>query len=520
MNRHNCCISLLTSVLLCCCFLANAAADDFGIKPRNRISSPFFSAGAAQRETAKNVPNNTANTAADNDIASGELPNVVRIVSYDKAGQSLGSGSYIGSYNNYGLILSNHHIVEESDCLIHVHFPNGFSSFGFVLLSDDKWDLALILISRPPNVPPLPIARRVPEIGESLWIAGFGSNEYRIAKGNCVRYMAPEIPKDGSAPIYEILDLSVTARQGDSGGPILNKNGELAGVLFGSDMIRNTAGSHCIRVSKFLVPANEKLEKIPFQPELLFATVEPDGPKHSLRESKNVVPAKLASSEPISRNPELQRRNSTLDNTGSGFGVRQPSKRYTQPSPAVPSAIYADPYSTPAAPTEKQQQKSTSENPQSSSTVHPAIWNQPFKKTTGGNSPNSGIVQTNHGTPKNTAAAVPSPFDNDLSALNPSPNRSRIDTELDSKLPRLSGTRQMAAHNEAVAASVPQLVPMTNLSESEVRQIGQSIPLTPASTTHAAPSFIWISCTAIAVMLAFTGIRLLRYDTYVLKFFP
>jgi hypothetical protein len=48
-----------------------------------------------------------------------------------------------------------------------------------------------------------------------------------------------------------MVELSVEARQGDSGGPILNNRGELAGVLFGASN-GTTLGSFSGRVGEFL----------------------------------------------------------------------------------------------------------------------------------------------------------------------------------------------------------------------------------------------------------------------------
>ncbi|MGL4943431.1 MAG: S1 family peptidase [Thermoguttaceae bacterium] len=211
------------------------------------------------------------------------LPNpaIVRIVAFETMGQLYGSGSYIGTIGQYGLIVSNWHVVSGTDTLVHVHFPTGFASFGYVLLTDRKWDLAVILVSRPPaTVSPLAIAREVPRPGDPLWIAGYGAGMFRVAGGRCQRYLAPEIPVEGQ-PQYEYVELSVEARQGDSGGPILNRQGEVAGVLFGSDS-RNTAGSHCGRVRQFLDQAAAMLDKLPTQPEGLFASVEKDGPRYPL----------------------------------------------------------------------------------------------------------------------------------------------------------------------------------------------------------------------------------------------
>ena len=213
------------------------------------------------------------------------LPYVVRIIAFEPNGQSFGTGSYVGTHGEYGIVLTNHHVVAEigRNRLIHVHFPCGFSSFGAVIKTDDFWDLALVVVSKPPvTVPALPITRTPARPGDPLWIAGFGPGTYRIAEGRCVRYLAP----DEHSP-NEIIEVSVFARKGDSGGPILNQRGELAGVLFGSDMVQNTAGSYSERVNRFLQETQSAMSSLPARPETYFASIERNGPLRSLRESRN-----------------------------------------------------------------------------------------------------------------------------------------------------------------------------------------------------------------------------------------
>ena len=55
----------------------------------------------------------------------------------------------------------------------------------------------------------------------------------------------------GKGHPYEMVEVDVAARSGDSGGPILNSRGQLAGVLFGS-ADGSTNGSHSGRVRWFL----------------------------------------------------------------------------------------------------------------------------------------------------------------------------------------------------------------------------------------------------------------------------
>jgi Trypsin-like peptidase domain len=172
-------------------------------------------------------------------------PAVVRIMAPGKDSISYGSGSLVAKSQQHGLIVTNWHVVNEATGQIMVMFPDGCTSAGTVIKVDRDWDLAAIAIWRP-NVEPLPLATVAPQLGETLTIAGYGSGNYRAASGRCTQYVAP-----GTSFPYEMVELAAAARQGDSGGPILNSRGELAGVLFGEGGGR-TAGSYCGRVQWFL----------------------------------------------------------------------------------------------------------------------------------------------------------------------------------------------------------------------------------------------------------------------------
>jgi hypothetical protein len=67
-----------------------------------------------------------------------------------------------------------------------------------------------------------------------------------MQSGPCTEYLAPAPGRPS-----EIVELAAAARHGDSGGPILNSQGELAGVLFGEGG-GHTDGSYGGRVQKFL----------------------------------------------------------------------------------------------------------------------------------------------------------------------------------------------------------------------------------------------------------------------------
>ncbi len=172
-------------------------------------------------------------------------PAVVRVIAEDADGQSQGSGTLVAVGDRHGLVITNWHVVRDATGRIRVVFPDGFESAAQVLKTDQDWDLAALGIWRP-RVAPVPIAHVPPVPGEPLTIAGYGPGRYREATGRLTQYVAPapQLP-------YEMFEIDVEARNGDSGGPIFNARGELAGVLFGAAQ-GTTAGSYCGRVRLFV----------------------------------------------------------------------------------------------------------------------------------------------------------------------------------------------------------------------------------------------------------------------------
>jgi S1-C subfamily serine protease len=180
-------------------------------------------------------------------------PAVVRVLVEESQAHSSGSGALVAAHDRYGLVVTNWHVVRESNGKISIVFPDGFRSAATILKTDPLWDLAALLIWRSPATP-LVISQTAPQPGEPLMIAGYGLGDYRAVAGKCTQYVAPS-----DRHPYEIVELSVQARQGDSGGPILNERGELAGVLFGASR-GSTSGSYCGRVRSFLKSAWPELD--------------------------------------------------------------------------------------------------------------------------------------------------------------------------------------------------------------------------------------------------------------------
>jgi len=203
------------------------------------LSAPAASAWAEESQAAKKNPH----------------PAVVRVAAPEGNATSYGSGTLIGVNEKHGLVITNWHVVRDATGQISVTFPDGFRSAATVLKTDKDWDLAALLIWRP-KVAPVKISAKAPVRGDALTIAGYGSGTYRQVSGRVVQYVSP----GGDFP-FEMVEVDVPARSGDSGGPILNEKGHVAGVLFGSAG-GYTNGSHSGRVRWFLRRALVKVPKL------------------------------------------------------------------------------------------------------------------------------------------------------------------------------------------------------------------------------------------------------------------
>lgn len=169
-------------------------------------------------------------------------------------GNSLGSGVLVHKNEKYGVVVTNHHVVRGQQGTITIVFSDGFQSAGQLLKVDPDWDLAAVAVWRP-DAEPVAISDEPPRPGDLLTIAGYGSGAYRVQSGRCTQYFSP-----GNNLPNELVELAAAARQGDSGGPIFNSRGELAGVLFGEGGGK-TIGSYGGRVDRFLADVIPQVDR-------------------------------------------------------------------------------------------------------------------------------------------------------------------------------------------------------------------------------------------------------------------
>lgn len=160
-----------------------------------------------------------------------------------------GSATIIANYADRDAVLTCNHLFSEGVGRITVCFADG-RTFGANLLKQDRRaDLAVLEIASC-GVPAVPPAGADPPIGRTLIACGFGHGDFRTIRGTLLGYAA------GPGPA--MFELSGAARSGDSGGPVLDAQGRLVGVVWGTDG-RVVVATSASAVTAFLRPVLEAL---------------------------------------------------------------------------------------------------------------------------------------------------------------------------------------------------------------------------------------------------------------------
>ena len=185
---------------------------------------------------------------------------VVRVANFTNSNRCHGSGTLIHNDQGRGIILTCGHLFRDGVGRITVWFSDGRPVDGKLLAVDQTWDLAALAIVRP-DVTPVKVANDYPAPGEQLESCGYGADgNYRCNRGLALGYT-----RTLATQTHETLEISGCAREGDSGGPVLNRRGELVAVIWGTDG-RSVMGTFCGRIRRFLhgiLPVKGKPERQP-----------------------------------------------------------------------------------------------------------------------------------------------------------------------------------------------------------------------------------------------------------------
>jgi S1-C subfamily serine protease len=175
---------------------------------------------------AVQVPNTSTNTPALNKAAQS----VLRIAgtAYECGQNQTGSGFVVSDDR----VVTNAHVVAGVSQPV-VEMPDGGAMPGRVVYFDTKRDLAVLAVDNLPSQP-LPLSRDLPG-GSQAAFAGYPHGGPFQSKPATVQDIATVLVPDiyGNNPSPEdIYRLAGDVQPGNSGGPLLTTDGQVAGVVF------------------------------------------------------------------------------------------------------------------------------------------------------------------------------------------------------------------------------------------------------------------------------------------------
>jgi 2-alkenal reductase len=190
------------------------------------------------------VPNPTAIPQVQVDVVSQQemlvalyervSSGVVAIRAYSANGGSLGTGWV---YDTDGHIVTNYHVVEGAE-EVEVDFPSGVKVFGRVIGTDLDSDLAVLEVSVPVDeLHPLAlgdsdllrVGQTVVAIGNPFGLSGTMTTGIVSALGRTLPSVK-ESPDGGIFVAGDIIQTDAALNPGNSGGPLLNLEGQVIGV--------------------------------------------------------------------------------------------------------------------------------------------------------------------------------------------------------------------------------------------------------------------------------------------------
>jgi putative serine protease PepD len=217
-------------------FLALSGSSG-AVKKTPAASAPSIAqsrGGGTKREVSTGTPTATQ-------IYKRDSAGVVSIKATTAQGGDLGTGIVL---NEEGLILTNDHVISEGTSL--TVSPGASSSVtrpATVVGADPSQDLALIKVD--PTGLGLKALKLVSsssvEVGDSVYAIGnpYGLNE-TLTRG-IVSALGREIQAPDGAPIKDAIQTDAALNPGNSGGPLLNAQGDVIGV--NSQIASDAAGA-------------------------------------------------------------------------------------------------------------------------------------------------------------------------------------------------------------------------------------------------------------------------------------
>lgn len=158
------------------------------------------------------------------------------VETYDQFNNKVGTGTgFVYKIdNNYGYIITNHHVISNSENIIVTNI-SGEEAKAKLLGSDEYSDIAVLVVDKKYALKKIELGSSSnSEIGDTVFTVGsplgkkyMGTVTKGILSG---KERQVEVSLTNGSFIMEVLQTDAAINPGNSGGPLLNINGEVIGV--------------------------------------------------------------------------------------------------------------------------------------------------------------------------------------------------------------------------------------------------------------------------------------------------
>ncbi len=215
----------------------------------DKLSASFAEVAKAVEPAVVNIDTRAKTpsvTVRGNDDQPNEIGDMLR--SSRRPVYAVGSGFIV---DKTGFIITNSHVIEDA-AKIYVQLAGGEEFVAKVVGVDDETDLAVLKIEAGRDLPVLKFADSgTARIGD--WVLAFGS-PFGLANtvtAGIVSQVERETPTTPARPFQKFIQTDAAINRGNSGGPLVNMNGEVVGV--NSQIATGTGDSNGIG---FALPSN------------------------------------------------------------------------------------------------------------------------------------------------------------------------------------------------------------------------------------------------------------------------
>jgi S1-C subfamily serine protease len=170
----------------------------------------------------------------------------------DEDNGSLGSGVVIDDRGD--ILTSLHVVVNASD--IKVTFADGFQSSAQIIARQPENDIAVLSVDQQPTllVPAVLGNPNAMQVGDEAYAVGNPFGLYSsMSSGIISGFNRSFEPQNSSLKLHGLIQIDAAVNPGNSGGPLLNRNGQVIGIVTG--IVNPTEENFFVGIG-FAVPIN------------------------------------------------------------------------------------------------------------------------------------------------------------------------------------------------------------------------------------------------------------------------